>query len=83
MFGGPCAQPWVRGDIIMKDDQSAGNGPYLHRMGSAICMGFCWLAERLSYATAAMLLTDLIAWENDGYIVRKYLNIDTPPGSDD
>ncbi|WP_416052901.1 hypothetical protein [Cupriavidus basilensis] len=67
----------------MKDDQSAGNGPYLHRMGSAICMGFCWLAERLSYATAAMLLTDLIAWENDGYIVRKYLNIDTPPGSDD
>ena len=67
----------------MKDDQSAGHGPYRHRMGPAIRMGFCWLAERLSYATAAMLLTDLIAWENDGYIVRKYLNIDALPGSDE
>ncbi|MGO4157248.1 hypothetical protein [Cupriavidus sp. YAF13] len=69
--------------ITATDDKPTGNGPYLRRMGWVICKGFCWLAERLSYATAAMLLTDLIVWEKDGYIVRKYLNIDALPGSDE
>ncbi|MCY1334576.1 hypothetical protein D9M68_452460 [compost metagenome] len=45
--------------------------------------GFCWLAARFSYATAALLLVDLLAWDSEGKIVRNYLQQDEAPTADE
>lgn len=58
----------------------AGDGAgFRRRLGRAVADGFCWLAGRLSYASAALLLVDLLAWDSEGKIVRNYLQEDEAP----
>ncbi|MFS8977778.1 hypothetical protein PO002_25290 [Cupriavidus necator] len=66
----------------MADDQHADHAHGIRRIGDAIWQALCWLGARLSYATAAMLLVDVMAWDKDGKIVRNYLNNGSDPGAD-
>ncbi|WP_432260264.1 hypothetical protein [Cupriavidus sp. TMH.W2] len=68
----------------MKDHQRAGEGAsFRRRLGRTVCHGYSWLAGFLSYATTAMLLTDLMAWDSDGKIVRHYLQQGEAPAADE
>ncbi|AQV93930.1 hypothetical protein BJN34_08500 [Cupriavidus necator] len=64
----------------MKDDQRAGGGAsFRRRLGRTVCHGFSRLAGFLAYAATAMLLTDMMAWDSDGRIVRRYLQQSETP----